>query len=117
MRIAIRVFIVLVVLLSTPAVFAQVDTGVDALQGISDGCGDTMNPDDCMFSDSSTTILCTNDACPQCGFNQSMTASVCYRLWGAAGYCSCAPGGLYTDKYGQKQPNCATKGSCVLVRK
>jgi hypothetical protein len=119
MRIFTRSLIVVLFLLATPAAFAQaLDTGdTFNLQGVSDGCGTTMNVDECMFGDSSwTTTLCTMSACPACAFDATQTRSICYYLPGNAGYCSCTGGPVGTDKYGNKFPNCATKGSCVAHR-
>jgi len=54
MRIIIRVTLCLVLFLSATAAFAQFDgDGADNKDGISDGCGATMNADQCMWSDGS----------------------------------------------------------------
>lgn len=53
MRIPLLVVITLAVFLLAGSAFAQSNgDGVFNEQGISDGCGDTMNPDECMFGDS-----------------------------------------------------------------
>ncbi|MEA2337823.1 MAG: hypothetical protein QOE82_1830 [Thermoanaerobaculia bacterium] len=53
MRIPFLVFIALALVCLTGSAFAQ-SSGDDVfnVEGISDGCGDTMNPDECMFGDS-----------------------------------------------------------------
>ena len=121
MRVFVRLFLVALFLTVTPAAFAQVlGDGADTfnLEGISDGCGSTMNADQCMFGDSSwTTTLCTNSSCPACAFDASHTKSICYYLDGNSGYCSCKGGGVGTDKYGNKYANCTTNGSCVAYRR
>ncbi len=119
MRIFKSSLIVALFLLVTPAAFAQLSDGGDVLnmQGVSDGCAGTMDPDQCMFGDSSwTTTICTQSACPACAFDRTQTMSICYYLPGNSGYCSCAGGPVGTDKYGNKFPNCAAKGSCVANR-
>ena len=88
-------------------------SAVYSMTGISDGCGDTMNPDDCMASGDSSATICTMDACPACGFDQTMTSSVCYKLFGQSGFCSCQGGGIAWEKYGNKLPNCKASGSCA----
>jgi hypothetical protein len=107
----------LIVLFIAPAAFAQIDPGdgIDNMTGISDGCGDTMNPDDCMFSDTSSTI-CKKAYCPACGFNENQTASICFTLQGQYGYCSCTGGGVTIDKHGNKVANCNASGSCSPPR-
>jgi hypothetical protein len=120
MRLTTKVLLALVILLATPAAFAQVsgdDPGVFSVEGISDGCGDTMNADECMASGSGwSTTICSDQACPACGFDMNMTKSVCYRLYGGFGYCKCQGGGVGRDKYGNKFPNCAASGSCASRR-
>jgi hypothetical protein len=116
MRFLSRSLIVALFLLVTPAAFAQFDGGdVMNMQGISDGCGATMNADECMDSTWTTTI-CTLSACPACAFDKTQTMSICYYLPGNSGYCSCAGGPVGTDKNGNKFPNCTAKGSCVANR-
>jgi hypothetical protein len=119
MRVLMKSMIVALFFLVTPAVFGQLSDGGDVfnMQGISDGCGATMNADQCMFGDSSwTTTICTMSACPACAFDQTQTRSICYYLPGNAGYCSCAGGSVGRDRYGNRFPNCAAKGSCVANR-
>jgi len=112
-----KLLLVALFLLVTPAAFAQSDGEVFNMEGISDGCGDTMNADQCMFGDSSwTATYCTKDACPACAFDQTQTRSICYYLTGNTGYCSCTGGGVAYDKHGQKYANCTTSGSCVSHR-
>jgi hypothetical protein len=113
MRFLTKGLLVLVILLAAPAAFAQVfgDGDVYNKEGISDGCGDTMNADECMFSGSSINT-CIDQYCPQCGFNNTLTAASCYRLKGATGYCSCQGGGVTRDKWGQPMPVCKTSGFC-----
>ena len=103
-----------------PAALAQSDDGnlIFDVAGISDGCGDSMSPDDCMASGDTTQTLCTRDACPACAFDQTMTRSICYKLYGASGYCSCTgANNVAYDRNGNKTPNCATSGSCVNQRR
>jgi hypothetical protein len=105
----------LVVLLVTPAAFAQVD-GADNMTGISDGCGATMNADQCMFGDgdfSSSFTICRQNYCPSCYMNQTQTGSLCGTLLGNMGACKCTPSSyVATDRYGNKYPACLTSGSC-----
>jgi hypothetical protein len=121
MRFMVKVFFVLLILGVTPAAFAQLDggtDGVDSVAGISDGCGATMNPDDCMFQDSGwSSTICTSSACPACAFDATMTKSICYYLTGNSGYCKCSGGGVTKDKYGNVIPNCSASGSCVASRR
>jgi hypothetical protein len=91
------------------------DSAVYSLAAVSDGCGDTMNPDECMMSDSSATI-CKKSYCPACGMNQTQTSSVCYTLQGNFGYCTCQGGSVTVDKYGNKWPSCKASGSCSPPR-
>lgn len=119
MRFAVMALLALVILLITPAAFAQVD-GSDNLIGISDGCGATMNADQCMFGDAASSgsiTICRQSYCPSCMMNQAQTASFCGTLLGNQGYCQCTgTGSVYTDKYGNKWPACNTKGSCLAPR-
>lgn len=110
-----RLLLVALFLLVTPAAFAQVlGDGDEVLDksGISDGCGDTMNADECMAAGMTSHTRCISDYCPACGFNNSMTAATCYRLKGNTGYCSCTPQGITRDRWGQPMPNCTTSGFC-----
>lgn len=122
MRSLIKVLLILTVLAVAPSVFAQMvgddSTLVFNMQGISDGCGATMNADECMFGDSSwTTTLCTMAACPACAFaDVAGTRSTCYYLTGNMGYCSCKGAGVAYDRNGNKYANCVTNGSCVSHR-
>lgn len=114
MRVLIRFLFVALLFLVTPSVFGQVfDDGGLVLnrEGISDGCGDTMNADACMGMGTSHTT-CVDDYCPACGFNNTLTAASCYRLKGNTGYCSCQAGGITRDKWGQPMPICTTMGFC-----
>ena len=115
-----RLLLVALVLLVTPAAFAQVlgdDNEVLDRSGISDGCSGTMNADQCMFGDSGwTATYCTKAACPACAFDVSGSKSICYYLTGNMGYCSCSGGGVAYDNHGQKYANCTTNGSCVSHR-
>jgi hypothetical protein len=112
MRSITRVLFVVTLFMVTPAVFAQIFTGdVENRDGISDGCGDTMNADECMAMGTSHTV-CVDDYCPACGFNNTMTGASCYRLKGNTGYCSCQAGGITRDKWGQPMPVCTTNGFC-----
>src|SRR5436305_10243474 len=116
MRLTVKVLLALVILLAAPSVFAQLaGDGSDtySVAAISDGCGDTMNADECMFGSDSSSMICKKAYCPSCGLNQTQTASVCYTLQGNYGYCSCQPGGVTIDKYGNKWPNCNASGSCT----
>ena len=111
--------VVLFLTLSPTRAQAQIvgDGDVFSVAGISDGCGDTMNPDDCMsVGNSWSATICTNEACPACGFDSTMTRSICYRLIGNYGYCSCQGGGVGRDKYGNKIALCTTNGSCASHR-
>ncbi len=106
-------------LVLTPTAHAQMvgdDGTVYVLQGISDGCGDTMSADECMASGGSSSTICKKTYCPACGMNQTQTGSVCYTLQGNFGYCSCQPGSVTTDRYGNKWPNCNASGSCTPPR-
>jgi hypothetical protein len=61
MRLMVKVLLALGILLAAPAVFAQVagdGSEVYSMEGISDGCGSTMNADDCMFGDSGWNTVC-----------------------------------------------------------
>jgi hypothetical protein len=113
MRHFIKLFCAFVILSAAPALYAQSDGGtlVYNLAGISDGCGDTMNADECMGSDTSSTI-CRKTYCPSCGMDQTQTSSLCFTLLGNMGVCSCKPGGVTIDKYGNRWPNCTISGSC-----
>ena len=73
MRLLANTVLVLIILLAAPSLFAQVDGGgVDNVEGISDGCAGTMNPDECMASGSGwTSTICSNEACPACRFDQT----------------------------------------------
>jgi hypothetical protein len=52
MRVFVRVLFVLALLLNATSAFAQFDgDGVDNKDGLSDGCGATMNVDQCMWGD------------------------------------------------------------------
>jgi len=119
MRLTEKVLFALVILMATPAAFAQLlgDGGdVYNVEGISDGCGDTMSADECMFGTGSdwTTSICSNAACPACGFDQTMTKSICYRLYGNTGYCACqGTSGVGRDKNGNTFPHCNASGSCA----
>jgi hypothetical protein len=54
MRVFVRLLICVVISLGATAAFAQSDsTDVFAVDGISDGCGDTMNGEECFWSDMS----------------------------------------------------------------
>lgn len=54
MKIVVRVILCLVLLLTATAAFARPDDdGPFSLEGISDGCGSTMNADQCMWGDGS----------------------------------------------------------------
>ena len=116
MRVFTRLLFVVLFLLVTPAVFAQVfGDGGDVFNkdGISDGCGDTMNADECMASGGMTShTTCVSDYCPACGFNNTMTAATCYRLKGNTGYCTCQAAGITRDRWGQPMPVCTTSGFC-----
>src|SRR5258706_8951673 len=121
MRVFTRLLFVMLFLLVTPAAFAQVlgDGGdVFSVEGISDGCGSTINADECMFGDSSwSSTICTSSACPACAFDETHTRSICFYLDGNSGYCSFKGGPLGTAKYGNKFANCTTSGSCVAHRR
>jgi hypothetical protein len=45
--------------------------------------------------------------------NDDLTNSVCYRLFGNVGKCTCEPDGIFRNKYGILQPRCKTSGSCT----
>lgn len=108
-----------VMLFGAPAALAQSDDGSLTFNaaGISDGCGDTMNADECMASGSGfSSTLCKQDACPACGFNDTMTASICFRVRGQYGYCSCTAAGIAYDKNGNKIANCNASGSCTPLQ-
>jgi len=109
-----RLLLVALFLLVTPAAFAQVFGGDDvfSMQGISDGCGDTMSADECMSAGMTSHTRCVSDYCPACGFNNTMTAATCYRLKGNTGYCTCQAAGITTDRWGQPMPVCNTSGFC-----
>ena len=84
-----------------------------------DACQGTLDPDVCMWSPMGGTggapSICGDSfGCPMCGFDMTLTKAVCYRLRGQSGVCSCTAKGTYVDKYGQKQPNCDTSGSCAV---
>jgi len=108
------------ILLAAPAAFAQVDGGgIDNMDGISDGCGATMNADECMFGDSGWNDIsqCTRTACPACAFDETGTKSICYYLTGNSGYCSCkGRDSVGRDSHGNIFPNCSTSGSCLSHR-
>ena len=57
MKIVVRVTLCLALFLAASASFAQSDDGggVFNMEGISDGCGSTMNADQCMWGDGSDT--------------------------------------------------------------
>ena len=120
MRFLANALFVLVVLLCAPAVFAQVDGGgVDNMDGIGDGCGATMNPDECMFGDSGWNNItqCTRTACPACAFDETGTKSICYYLTGNSGYCSCTGrSSVGRDTHGNSFPSCNSSGSCLSHR-
>jgi|GEM_PF-1726374 len=117
MRLLGKALLVLILLMPASAAFAQVlgDGGeVFSPEAISDGCGDTMSPDECMFGGNWTTSICSNAACPACGFDQTMTKSICYRLYGNTGYCACqGTSGVGRDKNGNTFPHCNASGSCA----
>src|SRR6266852_1287831 len=86
------------------------------LDPVSDPLGDCSNaatPDECMAVSTGPNAICTDSwGCPQCGMNQDMTASICYRSFGNYGFCSCTANGTYVDKYGRTLPRCTISGSC-----
>lgn len=75
-------------------------------------CSTAVSADDCMAL-TSNTLTCTDSwGCPQCGMNDAKTGSLCYRLFGNYGFCSCTANGIYYDKYGNIQARCTVKGAC-----
>jgi hypothetical protein len=102
-------------LVAAPAAYAQLDPGTDPLSrtGFVNDCGDTMNADECMASGTTTTRCTDSYGCPQCGMSGDMSTSVCWRVYGNWGYCSCTPNGTYINSYGIKTPSCKTQGSCT----
>src|SRR3954453_8295485 len=77
---------------------------------------------DCTYADSADACMglsvtvgtCTDSwGCPQCGMNDKLTNSICYRVFGMWGYCSCQPSGTYVDKWGRTMAHCNTAGSCT----
>jgi hypothetical protein len=110
----------LVLVCIAPAVFAQEFYGGPDQQEEYDACQGSLDPDVCMWSPmggagAGAPALCNGSfGCPMCGFDMTLTKAVCYRLRGQSGFCSCTAKGTYTDKWGQKQPNCDTSGSCAV---
>ena len=98
-------------ILAAPSLFADVRT----LDPVSDPLGDCsgdVTADQCMAS-STTTSTCTDSwGCPQCGMNQSTTDSICFKIYGNYGFCTCTAQGTYYDKYGRLMPRCYTRGAC-----
>src|SRR5436305_5258253 len=105
-----RIFLIIPALLILATLAIPAHAEVRNLDPVSDPlgvCSDDMSPDQCMGTGTTTLICSDSYGCPQCAMNQSLTAAVCYRLYGLWGYCSCTAKGTYVDKYGQVMPRCA----------
>jgi len=103
MRIPLLVVVVLALLFLSSSAFAQsAGDGPDNMEGLGDGCGATMNPDECMFGDSGGGG----------GSGSAGGCSYCYANEGAP-YANCFTGaaGLSFGKYA----NCQGSRICYWV--
>jgi len=103
----------LLILIAALSAHAEVRT-MDPVSDPLGNCTFDQTADECMgLSSTTTTQLCSDSwGCPQCGMNNSLTDSVCFRVRGNWGYCSCSANGTYVDKWGTLQPKCNVAGSC-----
>jgi hypothetical protein len=95
----------------TPSLHAAVYT-LDPVTDPLGDCSGAVTADQCMSSGTTTTTCSDSWGCPQCGMNSTTTDSLCFRLFGNYGFCSCTPAGTFYDKYGNIQARCYTKGAC-----
>lgn len=110
-----RLFPVLFVMFIVSAVpaFGYIQDATEADTG---SCGN-VDPDQACYAGTIGNIRCTDSfGCPQCGLDMRLKKSVCYRLGGMWGWCTCSPGPVGIDQFGQMYPKCARTGSCTVPR-
>ena len=113
MRKALFALPLLVALLYAPSLHAVV-FNLDPVTDPLGDCSGAVTADECMSASTTSALICSDSwGCPMCGMNATLTNSLCYRIFGNYGFCSCTANGTYYDKYGNLKPNCITKGSCT----